>query len=66
MLHFGEKDAGIPMEGVREVEAAHPEIPVHIYDAGHGFSCDERASFDEPSHKVALARTLAFLAEKLA
>ena len=66
MLHFGENDAGIPMDGVRAVQAAHPDIPIHIYDAGHGFSCDERASFDEASHRVALDRTLAFLRENLA
>ncbi len=65
MLHFGEHDAGIPMEGVREGEAAHPDIPIHIYDAGHGFSCDERASFDEASHKAALARTLTFFRQRL-
>ena len=66
MLHFGENDAGIPMDGVRALQAAHPDIPIHIYDAGHGFSCDERASFDEASHRVALDRTLAFLRENLA
>ena len=66
MLHFGENDAGIPMDGVRAVQAAHPDIPIHIYDAGHGFSCDERASFDDASHRVALDRTLAFLRENLA
>lgn len=65
MLHFGENDGGIPMDGVREVQAAHPDIPIHIYDAGHGFSCDERASFHESSHKAALDRTLAFLRETL-
>ncbi len=66
MLHFGENDGGIPMEGVREVIAAHPDVPVHIYDAGHGFSCDERASYDEASSKAALERTLAFLRQHLA
>lgn len=66
MLHFGENDGGIPMDGVREVEAAHPDVPIHIYDAGHGFSCDERASFDDASHKAALDRTLAFFRQHLA
>ncbi len=65
MLHFGENDGGIPMDGVRAVEAAHPEIPIHIYDAGHGFSCDERASFDQASHEAALDRTLAFFRRRL-
>ena len=56
----------ILMKGVRDLEAAHPAIPIHIYDAGHGFSCDERASFDAPSHKAALDRTLAFFCQHLA
>lgn len=66
MLHFGENDGGIPMDGVREVEAAHPGVSIHIYNAGHGFSCDERTSFDEASHKAALDRTLAFFRQHLA
>ena len=65
MLHFGENDGGIPMDGVREVMAAHPDVPVYIYDAGHGFSCDERASYDEASSKAALERTLAFFRQHL-
>ena len=63
MLHFGEKDAHIPMTDVEKVRAAHPKVPIHIYKAGHGFSCDERADFDKASHEAALKRTLAFFAE---
>jgi len=60
MLHFGEKDTHIPVAGVREVAALHPDVPVHIYPADHGFHCDERASYDAPSAKLAWERTLAF------
>jgi carboxymethylenebutenolidase len=63
MLHFGEKDAHIPMTDVEKVRAAHPKVPIHVYKAGHGFSCDERDSFDKASHEAALKRTLAFFAE---
>lgn len=65
MLHFGETDHGIPMSDVETVIAAHPNIPIHVYPAGHGFSCDERASFDRASHESALSRTLPFLKEHL-
>ncbi|MEM7404187.1 MAG: dienelactone hydrolase family protein [Pseudomonadota bacterium] len=65
ILHFGEKDAGIPMETVDAVKAANPDIPVYMYDADHGFNCSHRGSFDEPSAKVALDRTLAFFGEHL-
>jgi carboxymethylenebutenolidase len=63
MLHFGEKDAHIPMADVEKVRAAHPKVPIHVYPAGHGFSCDERDSFDKASDQAALKRTLAFFAE---
>ena len=65
MLHFGEKDHGISMADVEKVKAARPEVKIFAYPAGHGFSCDERESFDKPSHEQALARTLAFFKETL-
>lgn len=66
MLHFGDADHGIPLSDVEIVKAAHPDLPIHIYPAGHGFSCDERASFDEASHSQALSRTIPFLKQHLA
>ena len=64
MLHFGEKDHGIPMSRRREgQEAARPDVKIYTYHADHGFSCDERGSFDKPSHEKALERTLAFFKE---
>ena len=60
ILHFGAKDAHIPLAGVKEFEAAHPDLPVYVYDADHGFNCDERGSYDAPSAALARARTLDF------
>ncbi len=34
---------------------------VHLYDAGHGFACDARASYDAASAALAWERTIAFL-----
>lgn len=65
MLHFGEEDHAIPMSDVETVKSFHPEIPVHVYPAGHGFSCDERGSYHEESHKLALSRTVPFLKDLL-
>lgn len=65
MLHFGETDASIPLEGVEEVKKKQPDVPIHIYPAGHGFSCDACGSYDEPSATLARERTLAFFAENL-
>jgi len=61
MLHFGETDHSIPMQQVETVRAKHPDLPLFIYAAGHGFSCDECASFDAPSADLAFRRTVDFL-----
>ena len=58
ILHFGKEDQSIPMEDVDAISAAHPEVPVYIYDAGHGFNCDRRGSYDETAAKTARARTM--------
>jgi carboxymethylenebutenolidase len=61
LLHFGETDASIPKEHWDKIAAAHPKLPTHVYPgAGHGFSCDERGSYHEASHRLALQRTMDF------
>ena len=65
ILHFGAKDAHIPIAGVRDFEAAHPDLPVYVYDADHGFNCDERGSYDAASAELARARTLEFFAKNV-
>src|SRR5436190_6825471 len=65
-LHFGEKDAGIPLTDVETIKAKRPEVEVHIYPgAQHGFHCDERASYDKASADIAWPRSLAFFAKHL-
>ncbi len=59
ILHFGDKDQSIPMSDVDKIKAARPDVTIYVYPAGHGFVCDERASYDEASAKIALERTLA-------
>ena len=66
LLHFGEKDAFIEPEQVAAVRAAHPDVPVHLYPAGHGFNCTERGDYHPESARLALERSLAFFAEHLA
>ena len=60
LMHFGEHDTGIPLSYVEQVRTAQPEAAVHVYDAGHGFNCDHRASYDEASAKLARRRTIEF------
>jgi carboxymethylenebutenolidase len=58
MAHFGERDSGIPVEGVKEFALAHPDVEVFIYAADHGFNCDQRGSYDAASAALARERTL--------
>lgn len=65
MLHFGRKDQHIPQEAVEKIRQAHPEVPIYLYDAGHGFNCDARASYDAASARLARERSLDFLKKTL-
>jgi len=65
MLHFGEKDKHISMDDVSAIRKAFPSMPVHVYDADHGFNCDERGSYDKKSAELAMQRTLDFFAKHL-
>jgi carboxymethylenebutenolidase len=60
-MHFGETDASIPMSDVEIVKQKRPDCEIYVYPAGHGFYCDERASFHNPSATLAWERTTAFL-----
>ena len=60
LAHFGARDAHISIESVMAFSALHPEVQVHVYEADHGFNCDQRASFDQISAIQAKDRTLAF------
>jgi carboxymethylenebutenolidase len=65
-LHFGEKDAGIPLSDVDTIRAKRPDVEIHVYPgAQHGFNCDERASYDPANASVAKQRSLDFLARHL-
>ena len=66
LLHFGEKDTGISQSDVEAIRAKRPDVGIHVYPgAQHGFSCDERASYDKASADLAGQRTLAFFAKHL-
>jgi len=65
IFHFGETDQSIPKEHWERIKAAHPKIPMHIYQAGHGFACDERASFNADSARLARQRTIDFFRQHI-
>jgi carboxymethylenebutenolidase len=64
MYHFGDRDHAIPMADIEQIKRAYPNALVHVYaGAGHGFNCDERASFSPKDAQVAFERSLSFLDE---
>jgi carboxymethylenebutenolidase len=66
-LHFGETDASISLADVESIRKAQPGVEIFVYPAaGHGFGCDERASFNAEAATLAQSRTLAFFAGHLA
>jgi len=66
ILHFGDKDKGIPIEAVEKVRAAQPKCPVYRYPLGdHGFNCDHRSTFHGPSALLALGRTVQLFGQQL-
>ena len=58
ILHFGERDKGIPLADVEIIRKARPDVTIHVYPADHGFNCDERGSWEPTSAKIARERTL--------
>ncbi len=66
MAHFGTHDHWIPLDSIEAFQKAHPEVEVHVYDAGHGFNCDQRGSYKAGPAATARERTLDFFARHLA
>jgi carboxymethylenebutenolidase len=66
IYHFGTQDKSIPLSEVEKVKAADPNGIFYFYEAGHGFNCDQRPSFNPEAAALARQRTLAFLARHLA
>jgi len=66
-MHFGDKDASIPMSDVEIIKKKRGgDSEIYVYpDAQHGFHCDERGSFHGASAKAAWARAMDFLKKHL-
>lgn len=62
VYHFGDRDHAIPPADVDKIRQAFPAATVYVYEgAGHGFNCDERASYSPADAKLAFERSVAFL-----
>jgi carboxymethylenebutenolidase len=64
-LHFGEHDSHIPPGDVAKIRAAFPQGDFHVYAAGHGFNCTDRASYDAAAAYLAFARAKDFFGRHL-
>jgi carboxymethylenebutenolidase len=68
LFHFGDRDASIPIDAVKTIEArfaGKANAELYVYPgAGHGFNCTDRASYDQRASALALGRTMTFLATR--
>jgi carboxymethylenebutenolidase len=58
ILHYGREDEGIPLDVVETIAQAHPDLPIHLYDAGHGFNRDVGDHYAPEAAHLARLRTL--------
>jgi carboxymethylenebutenolidase len=64
LLHFGEKDALIPLERITQFRCYRPDVSAFTYaDAAHGFDCDAHDGFQEEAAHKALDRTLFWISQ---
>ena len=64
IMHFGAKDAHIPLSDVDKIRDAvkgKSQVKIYVYDADHGFNCDQRGSYDRKSCLVAFGRSMMLL-----
>ena len=60
LAHFAQHDQSIPLAGALAFGQAHPEVELHVYDASHGFNCDQRSAYNAGAAQLARQRSLAF------
>ena len=58
ILHFGKIDAHITPDQWDLIQAAHPDLPLYLYDADHGFFSTDRPDYDPEPATLARLRTL--------
>jgi carboxymethylenebutenolidase len=58
ILHFGKTDVYIGQDRWEAIAAAHPDIPLFLYDAGHSFFSHDRDDHDPEPARLSRLRTL--------
>ena len=59
-LHLGKFDELIPPDRIEAIRAAHPDLPIYLYDAGHAFVAPN--GFHADSARLSRLRTLQLFA----
>ena len=54
------------MADVETIEAAHPSADIFVYEADHGFHCDQRGQFNPRAANIAGMRTIRLFDDVLA
>lgn len=62
IMHYGDSDQFVPVDGIDRIRAAHPEVLIHVYPGGkHAFFNPQQQSYDRAHATLALERSIAFL-----
>lgn len=60
-MHFGERDASIPLSDVDQIRLAQPKVEIHVYPgAEHAFGREGTPSYQTAAAHLAWERTLEF------
>lgn len=60
MMHFGSRDPHISAADVQAHRDALPRALIRVWDASHGFNCDQREDYDEAAAQGAFRLTRRF------
>ena len=63
-FHFGDKDAAIPLDDLQKIKDTLQDSPLYVYDdSGHGFTCNDRDSYNAGATERAYARALEWMSK---
>lgn len=62
VMHYGDSDQFVPIDDIKRIRAAHPEVLVYVYPGGkHAFFNPEQQSYEAAHAALAFERSIEFL-----
>ncbi len=58
ILHFGKTDKHIGPDHWSRIAEAHPDLPLYLYEGGHGFFSEDSEAYSPDAARLARLRTL--------